>query len=84
MKIEINVDEKELQAKVTEIVAKAFFSQYTAERRVLKDSVDCAVKEIIIAEKTKIQEMAIESAARKLAYGAAPKVVEKLARGNAT
>lgn len=80
MKIEIEIDEKELQERVTDIVAKAFFSQYTAERHVLRESVDRAVKEIIMDEKEKIRNMAVEGAARKLSYGAAPKVVEKLAK----
>ena len=80
MKIEINIDENELQEQVTAIVAKAFFTQYTAERRVLKEAVDQAVKDIIMTEKAEIAEMAINSAARKLAYGAAPKVVAKLAK----
>ena len=81
MKIEIEIDEKELRERVTDIVAKAFFSQYTAERRVLRESVDRAVKEIIMGEKEKIRDMAVASAAKKLAYGAAPKVVKKLAEG---
>ncbi|MDE6838360.1 MAG: hypothetical protein K2P33_08175 [Acutalibacter sp.] len=42
---------------------------------------DKAVKDVLLDKKAENVERAIEKAAGKIAYGAAPKLVEKLARG---
>lgn len=84
MKIVINIDDEEVRERVTQIVcdqlAKDIFGRYTCERRWLSDVMDKAVKSVILAEKEKIVQMAVDSAARKLAYGNAPKVIQKLAK----
>lgn len=81
MKIEINIDNEELQERVTEIVAKKIFSDFGTESRELKRAIEKSVKEVISAERAQIVERAINVAAGKIAYGAAPKLIEKLARG---
>lgn len=80
MKIEINIDDTELQERVTEIAAKKFFNDFCAEQRELREVVAKAVKDVISADREKIVSMAIDKAAGKIAYGAAPKLVEKLAK----
>lgn len=80
MKIEINIDDAELQECVTEIAAKKFFNDFCAERRELREVVSKAIKDVIRADREKIVGMAIDKAAGKIAYGATPKLVEKLAK----
>lgn len=78
MKIEINIDEQKLQEKVTELVAKAFLSQYSNVQYIIKNAVEKAVNEVVTSEKSNVLEMAIEKAAVKLAYGDIPEVVERV------
>lgn len=80
MKIEINIDDAELQERVTEIVAKKFFNDFCAERRELREVVANAVKDVISTDREKIVGMAIDKATGEIAYGDAPKLVEKLAK----
>lgn len=84
MKIVIDIDDEEVRERVTQIVceqlAKDLFDRYTSERRLLADVMDKAVKSVILAEKEKIVDRAVDAAARKLAYGNAPKVIQKLAK----
>lgn len=84
MKIVIDIDDEEVRERVTQIVceqlAKDLFDRYTSERRLFADVMDKAVKSVILTEKEKIVDRAVDDAARKLAYGSAPKVIQKLAK----
>lgn len=84
MKIEVEIDDNELRESVAYIVSKQLannlFDRYTAERHQLAKVMDKAVKDVLLDKKAEIVERAIEKAAGKIAYGAAPKLVEKLAK----
>lgn len=80
MKIEVEIDDNELQETVKQVVAKHFFDSYSPDQRLLKKVVEKAVKDVLLQEKERIVERAINVAAVKIAYGAAPKLVEKLAK----
>lgn len=84
MKITMNIDDEEIRERVTQIVssqlAKDLFDRYTSERRLLADVMNKVVKDVLLSEKDKIVDRAVEAAARKLAYGNAPKVIQKLAK----
>jgi len=81
MKIQVEIDDDELREVVTATVAKRLandiFDRYTAERWEFAKVMDKAVKDVLLDKKAEIVERAIG----KIAYGAAPKLVEKLARG---
>lgn len=85
MKIQVEIDDDELREVVTATVAKRLandiFDRYTAERWEFAKVMDKVVKDVLLDKKAEIVERAIEKAAGKIAYGAAPKLVEKLARG---
>lgn len=52
-------------------------------RHMKKDMIkvmDKIVKDVILTEKEKIVDRAVDAAARKLAYGSEPKVIQKLAK----
>lgn len=82
MKIEVEIDDNELRERVADMVAKQLasdlFDRYTAERHQFAKVMDKAIKNVLLDKKAEIVERAIEKAAGKIAYGAAPKLVEKL------
>lgn len=83
MKIVIDIDDEEVREQVTQIVssqlAKDLFDRYSEKQYKLDKVMDKIVKDVILAEKEKIVDRAVDAAARKLAYGSAPKVIQKLA-----
>ena len=78
MQVKIDIDDKELQAEVTQIIARKLTQTWSSERNVLKQTIANAVKEVVYSEKEFIIEMVISRATAEITKKAMPKLLSKL------
>lgn len=78
MKITVEIQEDELKECVMQVVAKRFYSDYSADRRMVQRVVSECVREIIYKEKTEIVDRIVEQARRECKNKAVKKLLESI------
>ena len=80
MQVTIEIDDKELQQAVKDIIAKNIVSNYTTEHySAYKKGIEQAVKETVYVEKEKLIEKCVDRATIELTKKAFPKLIDKFA-----
>ena len=82
MQIKVEIDDKELQAEVTNIIAKKLTSDYSADRNLMKRTTAEAVKEVIYSQKKEIIEMVVNRASTEITRKAMPELLNKMMGNN--
>ena len=82
MKIEININEKEIEKIVTEAIAQRILTERTYENKEarygIRNGMDKAVKKYIYEEKEYIIERVIDRATKEVVRKGLPKLLENL------
>lgn len=76
MDIKIEIDDRELQKEVTELIARKLAHGY--ERNMFKRAIVDAVREVVYSSKDEIIDMVVSRASREVTNKAVPKLVSKM------
>ena len=78
MKIEIEIDDQELQKEMTNIIAKKLFADFSYEGNLMKRAIVDAIKQSIYTNKEEIINRVIDRASIEIVRKGLPKLLEKL------
>jgi len=78
MKLEIEINDKELQEEMKVILSRQLVSEYTSERKVFKREIAKAVKEVVYSEKASIIEMVVNRATTEIVKKSVPELLNKI------
>jgi len=78
MQIKIEIDDKDLQKEVTEIIAKKLTASWSTERNIMKRTIADAVKEVVYSQKQEIINMVVNRASNEIVRKAMPKLIDKM------
>lgn len=78
MKIEIEIDDKELQEEITSMIARKLTTSWSTERNLLKHTIADSVKEVVYSQKEEIINMVVNRASAEIVRKGMPKLVNKM------
>ena len=78
MEIKIQIDEKELQEAITQIIARKITAG--TERQMMKMEIAESVREVVYSQKEFIVDMVVNRATREIRNKALPKLLENLGK----
>lgn len=78
MKIEIEINDKELQSEMTRIIASKLVSEYSADRHLMKLTMADVIKEVIYSQKEEIISMVVNKSSVEIVKKGLPRLIEKL------
>jgi hypothetical protein len=81
VKLEIDINDRELQEEITGIIAKKITAAWSAERNMLKHTIADAVKEVVYSQKEMIIDKVIKRATTEIVRKAMPKLMDKMMEG---
>lgn len=81
MEIKVEIDDKELQEVVTNMIARQLTVEWSTERQVLKQTVANAVKTVVYSQKEEIISMVVNRASAEIVRKGMPKLIDKLVKG---
>lgn len=78
MQIKVEIDDKELQTEITNIIARKLTSNYSADRNLMKHTISDAVKEVVYSQKKEIIKMVVNRASAEIVRKAIPQLLNKM------
>jgi hypothetical protein len=78
MQIKVEIDDKELQAEITNIIAKKIAASWSTERNLMKRTIADSVKEVVYSQKKEIINMVVNRASAEIVRKGMPKLVDKM------
>lgn len=76
MKIEIEITEEELKEAVLDVMAKKYYSEYSADRRSVDKVVAECIREIIYKDKDRIVDLIVARSSRECQSKAVKKILK--------
>lgn len=80
MELKINIDDKQLQYEVTQMISRKLTANWSPERQVMKRMIAESVKEVVYSQKDFIIDMVVNRATREIRNKALPKLLENLGK----
>lgn len=78
MELKIQIDEKELQEAITQIIARKITAG--TERQMMKREIAKSVREVVYSQKEFIIDMVVNRATKEIRNKALPKLLENLGK----
>jgi hypothetical protein len=78
MQIKVEIDDKELQEEITNIIARKLTASWSAERNLMKRTIADSVKEVVYSQKEEIINMVVSRASAEIVRKGIPKLVDKM------
>lgn len=78
MQIKVEIDDKELQEEITNIIARKLTASWSVERNLMKRTIADSVKEVVYSQKEEIINMVVSRASAEIVRKGIPKLVDKM------
>jgi len=80
MQIKVEIDDKELQEEITNIIARKLTASWSVEKNLMKRTIADSVKEVVYSQKEEIINMVVSRASAEIVRKGMPKLIDKMVK----